>query len=116
MTIRKEILRIMADTERRMDAGELPYVLAPGPTGIFERFPLDQERMDDYGLEKGQKINTIIRDAILEESDAILQKRLYEMVDRLNKIAEEAEDSLLEEEFDFRNMMKDEDGNEPTKH
>lgn len=116
MAIRKEVLRIMADTERRMDSGELPFVLAPGPTGIFERFPLDQERMDDYGLVSGQRINTIIRDAILEESDSILQKRLFEMVDKLNQIAEEVEDSMMEEDFDFRNMMKDEDGNEPTKH
>jgi len=115
MSIRKEILRAMAEAERRMDAGELPFVMAPGPSGILERFPLEAERMKEYGLEQGQRINTIIRDAILDESDKILKSRINSIMESITDMEEELQDSLMEEEFDFRDYM-DEDGDEPTKH
>ena len=34
----KDMLRAMAEAERMMDSGELPFVLAPSPNGGYERF------------------------------------------------------------------------------
>jgi hypothetical protein len=116
MSIRKEIIRAMADAERRMDAGELPFVMAPGPTGIFERFPLEQDRMDDYGLKQGQRINTIIRDAILDESDKILKDRLNAMLKSIADVEETLQEGMMEDDFDFRNMMGEDGEDNPTKH
>jgi hypothetical protein len=120
MSIRKEILRVMAESERMMDEGKIPFVLAPGPTGILERLPLKEEQMTDYGLVQGQRINTIIRDAILEESQqkmAAIQRENFERIAKIfENIEEEAIESELEDNFDFRTMMKDENGDEPTKH
>jgi hypothetical protein len=94
----KDIIRAMAEAERMMDAGTMPWVWAPGPQGISERMAVSQEVMDDLNLVTGQNVNTLIRDAILIANLENLGKKL-------NKIAQEMEDRELKDDFDFRSMM-----------
>lgn len=98
----KDIIRAMAEAERLMDAGKLPWVWAPGPQGISERMAVSEEVMEDLNLVTGQSVNTMIRDAILVFNLENLGKKL-------GKIAQEMEDKKLKEDFDFRNMMGDND-------
>ena len=72
------MLRIMAESERLMDEGKIPYVMAPGPDGVPERLAMTDDLMLDFGLKQGQTINTIIRDAILEANVKLLMKFLEE--------------------------------------
>lgn len=94
----KEVIRAMAEAERLMDEGKLPWVWAPGPQGISERMAVSEEVMEDLNLVTGQNVNTMIRDAILIANLENLGKRL-------GKIAQEIEDKELKDDFDFRSMM-----------
>ena len=98
----KKILRAMAEAERLMDQGKLPWVWAPGPNGNFERLAVSEEVMEELGLETGQNVNSMIRDGILMINLQILGRKL-------DKIAQEVEDKQLDENFDFRSMMNDND-------
>lgn len=99
------IIRAMAEAERMMDAGTLPYVMAPSPNGKLERFAVNQEVMDDLGLVKGQTVNTMIMDAIIEAS-----------LDKIKKVisdtAQKIEDMNLNPDFDFLDMMDKDDNND----
>lgn len=94
----KDIIRAMAEAERLMDEGKLPWVWAPGPQGISERMAVSEEVMEDLNLVTGQNVNTMIRDAILIANLENLGKRL-------GKIAQEMEDRELKDDFDFRSML-----------
>lgn len=100
--LNKEILRLMAEAERMMDSGEMPFVMAPGPSGGIERMAMSPRMMEEYGLEQGQTINTIIRDAILQENVKTLRAKI-------ESIMESTEDAFLDEEFDFRDYMNEGD-------
>lgn len=94
----KEFIRAMAEAERLMDEGKLPWVWAPGPQGISERMAVSEEVMKDLNLVTGQNVNTMIRDAILISNLENLGKKL-------DKMAQKIEDKKLDPEFDFRSMM-----------
>ena len=94
----KEFIRAMAEAERMMDEGKIPWVWAPGPQGITERMAVSDEVMEDLNLVTGQNVNTMIRDAILIANLENLGKKL-------GKIAQEMEDKELKDDFDFRSML-----------
>ena len=94
----KDIIRAMAEAERMMDEGKLPWVWAPGPQGISERMAVSEEVMEDLNLVTGQNVNSMIRDAILVSNLEHLGKKLA-------KMAQEMEDKQLKDDFDFRSMM-----------
>jgi hypothetical protein len=48
-------IRLQAEAERAMDAGEMPFVIYNG-----NRLPLLKKEMDRFGLQQGQTINDII--------------------------------------------------------
>ena len=107
--LNKRILQIMAESERLMDEGKIPFVIAPGPNGIMERLAMSNGLMEDFGLKQGQTINSIIRDAILEHN----AKSLMDLLRNLEEREQLVRDEGLDSNFDFRNLMGD--GND-TKH
>jgi hypothetical protein len=96
--LNKDIIRAMAEAERMMDSGEMPFVWAPGPDGTLERLASSKEVMEDLNLVSGQTVNSIIRDAIFVVNLENLGKKL-------DKIAQDMEDKQLDSNFDFRSMM-----------
>ena len=92
----------MAESERLMDQGLIPWVWAPSENGSFGRMAVTPRIMEDLGLEQGQTINHIILDAIAEMSLRILAERLDEFRQNL-------EDEQLDPDFDFRNITNDDD-------
>ena len=101
----KHELRILALTERLMDEGKLNWVLAPSifRQGSYDRLPVSDDIMEDLGLVKGQKINSILFDSIAELS----MQRLRTLVEDSKQ---KEEDSALDENFDFRDMMGNNNG------
>lgn len=97
----REILRAMARSERMMDHGDIPFVWAPSSAGIMERLACTKSIMEEFGLESGQRVNSILREAIIDFNLNELSKRLEEIADNIG----------LEEDFDFRKLMDDEDDN-----
>jgi len=93
----KETLRKMAESERLMDAGLIPYVWALR-NGVYERLAVAPAIMEEFGLKQGQKVNSILVDAISELSIRIL-------AETLDDIRQRVEDSLLTDDFDFREEM-----------
>jgi hypothetical protein len=93
----KETLRYMAESERLMDAGILPFVWALR-NGVYERLAVAPGIMEEFGLQKGQKVNSILVDAISERSMEIL-------AERLDEIRQNVEDQFLTDDFDFRKEM-----------
>lgn len=104
MNLPKNIIRAMAEAERLMDEGKLQWVMAPSPNGMLERLPVPDDVMENLGLKNGQKINTMIHDAILKEMLKVIIERLQAPQD------EDIEESL-DEEFDFRTMMGEDNDN-----
>jgi hypothetical protein len=101
----KKLIRAMAEAERLMDKGEIPWVWAPGPEGIPERLAVSDEVMKDLELEIGQNVNSMVRDAILITN-------LEKLGEKLERLAQKAEDSKLNDSFDFRAMMGDDNAND----
>lgn len=95
----REIIRAMARSERMMDSGEIPFVWAPSSKGIMERLACTKEIMVEFDLECGQRVNSIIREAIIDYNITRLAERLEEIKDNLG----------IDDKFDFRNMMGDDD-------
>jgi hypothetical protein len=93
----KETLRYIAESERMMDAGLVPFVWALR-NGVYERLAVAPAIMEEFGLKQGQKVNSILVDAISKESMKILAVRLDE-------IRQHVEDQLLTDDFDFRKEM-----------
>jgi len=101
----KKLIRAMAEAERLMDKGEIPWVWAPGPEGIPERLAVSEEVMEDLELEIGQSVNSMGREAIL----IINMEKLGEKLERL---AQKVEDKQLSDNFDFRTMLGDDNVND----
>ena len=97
----REILRAMARSERMMDSGEIPFVWAPSSAGIMERLACTKDIMKEFGLETGQRVNSILREAIISYNLEQLAIRLEEIADNVG----------IEDDFDFRKLMDDEDDN-----
>ena len=98
--LKKEILRLMAAAERMMDEGTMPFVFAPSPNGGYERFAVSKDIMEDLDLKQGQHINTMIMDGIIE-------LQLEHLKDKIEKAAQQVEDSFLDPDFDFRKEIKE---------
>jgi antitoxin component of MazEF toxin-antitoxin module len=101
----KKLIRAMAEAERLMDKGEIPWVWAPGPEGIPERLAVSEEVMEDLELEIGQSVNSMVRDAIL-----IIN--LEKLGEKLERLAQKVEDKQLSDNFDFRTMLGDDNVND----
>ena len=97
----KEQIRMLALAERLMDEGEISWVWMMANSGQYERLAVNEKVMEELGLVQGQTINTIIMDAIARESIRIL-------TEEVEMISQKAQDSLLDEDFDFRKEMNDE--------
>ena len=100
----KEMIRTLAESERMMDRGETPFVWMMTFNGQYERMAVAPAIMEELELEQGQTINSIIQNAIFELSLRIL-------AEKLDDLARKAEDSLLDENFDFRKEMNDDNNN-----
>lgn len=96
--MKKEYIRWMAEAERLMDEGKLPFVMAPTPNGRFERMSVNPDIMEDLGLKSGQTVNSFIVDAISQYSIELLLRNIDE-------IKQEYEESLLQPDFDYRELM-----------
>ena len=97
----KEQIRMLALAERLMDEGEISWVWMMANSGQYERLAVNEKVMEELGLVQGQTMNTIIMDAIARESIRIL-------TEEVEMIRQKAQDSLLDEDFDFRKEMNDE--------
>lgn len=99
----KFLLRAMAESERMMDEGKIAWVMAPSVSGEnMDRLAVTDEIMEDLQLKQGQTVNTILR-------DAILMLTLEKIGKDLSALREKREEAKLKEDFDFRNMMGDND-------
>lgn len=98
----KRRIRVIAESERLMDQGNVPWVWALNKYHMYDRLPVTQQIMEELGLEHGQTINSFILDAITDLSKEILAIKLQELAQTL-------EDAQLEEDFDFRSMMNEDD-------
>ena len=98
--LNKHIIRAMAEAERMMDEGTLPYVMAVSPNGLQERYAVPEDVMEELGLVKGQSINSMIMDAIIHENIRRLQESL-------DNTTQDLEDLELDSDFDFRKLMTD---------
>jgi hypothetical protein len=63
-----EQLRLLAEAERLMDEGKMPFVILRG-----ERVSVQPEVMEELGLKQGQTINLSIFLAICEQFTALCQ-------------------------------------------
>ena len=98
----KQRIRSLAEAERLMDEGKVPWVWAPNEQGMYERLAVAPEIMEEFGLEQSQTVNFIILNAIAEMSLRILARKLEDL-------RQQIEDEKLTENFDFRSMMNDND-------
>ena len=94
----KNTIRLLAEAERLIDEGLIPYVWALGLNGNYDRLPVNQDVMDDLGLVTGQKVNSIIVEAIYRASQDHLKKLLDITIQK-------QEEELLDPNFDYRSMM-----------
>lgn len=93
-----EQIRMLAQAERMMDAGEIPWVWAPSLDGQYERLSVSPAIMEIFELEQGQTVNSFIVNAIAEMSLKILKLKIEE-------VKQEMEDEQLTDDFDYRSMM-----------
>lgn len=93
-----EQIRAMAEAERLMDAGEIPWVWAMGPNKQYERLSVTPAVMEILGLEQQQTVNSYIVDAIAELSLEILKEKI-------TIVRQQIEDQQLDPNFDFRKEM-----------
>lgn len=91
----KNTLRKLAESERMMDAGLVPFVWAKNIEGRMERLAVAAPIMEDLGLVQGQTVNSILVDAIAAESIKLL-------TERLEQITQDIYDEMLTDDFDFR--------------
>ena len=91
-------IRMLAQAERLMDSGEVPWVWSVGPYGQMERLSVAPDIMETLGLEQGQSVNSMIVNAIAELSIQILRDRIDETIQKI-------EDEHLTDDFDFRKEM-----------
>ena len=102
----KFFLRAMAESEQMMDEGKIAWVWAPSVSnGFMDRLAVSNEIMEDLQLKQGQTINSILRDAILTMT-------LENLAAEISALREKKEEEKLTENFDFRNMMGDNDADD----
>ena len=101
----KERIRMLAEAERLMDEGKIPWVWAIGPYGTKERLCVNPQVMEEFQLEQGQSVNSFIMDAIAYRSLELLKEKI-------TQVRQDAEDILLEPNFDFRDMMGDDNADD----
>lgn len=101
-----DMIKALAEADRLMDAGKIPFVYAKSPNGQMDRLAVAPEIMETLGLEQGQSVGTIVQDAILEASINLIKRKIDEVV-------QAKMDEQLEENFDYRSMMSD---SNDTKH
>ena len=94
----KKLLKALAQAERMMDAGEIPWVWAPSLNNGYERLSVAPGIMEAFELEQGQTVNSFIVNAIAELSLKILKLKIEE-------VKQEMEDEQLTDDFDYRSMM-----------
>ena len=95
---KKQYLKALAESERLMDEGIIPWVWSKNMHDQYERLAVAPQIMEEFGLKQGQTINSILLDAIAERSLMILG-------DKLENIKQDLEDQLLTKDFDFRTML-----------
>ena len=66
-----DLIRILAALARRMDAGNVPFVIAHG-----ERLALTREAMEHFGLAQGQTVSNTILCAAIEYQMDILRAEI----------------------------------------
>ncbi|MEM6623891.1 MAG: hypothetical protein AAF674_16815 [Pseudomonadota bacterium] len=71
MKLNNEQIRLLAQAERMMDEGTLPFVIYRD-----DRMPVAPDIMEELGLEQGQTVNSVIKHAILLASLAATQAEL----------------------------------------
>ena len=71
MELSNEDIRALADLERMMDSGEVPFVILNG-----ERVATNELIMSELGLEQGQTINREIFKAMMRAQLAALQAQM----------------------------------------
>jgi len=94
----------MAESERLMDEGIVPFVWATNAHGQKERLAVAPVIMKELGLVQGQSVNSILVDAIATESMRIL-------AEKLDEINQGIQDGLLTDDFDFRKEMNNDSNN-----
>ncbi len=78
MDLPNSVIKMMAEMERRMDSGEIQFVMFEG-----NRLPITESLIKEFGLEPGQTINKVIFDAMAEfAKDALIR-------DIIGKVAED---------------------------
>jgi hypothetical protein len=93
-------IRALAEAERLMDDGKIPFVWAKNAYGELERLSVNPQIMKEFNLRQGQSVNSIIVDAISIRSMEIIHEKL-------EQVTQELEDSLLDPDFDYRIMIDD---------
>ena len=101
----RERIRMLAEAERMMDKGEIPWVWAIGPLGTKERLCVNSQIMEEFQLEQGQSVNSFIMDAIARRSLELIREKI-------TQVKQDVEDSLLEPDFDFRDILGDENADD----
>ena len=96
--LNKNMLKAIAESERLMDEGILPWVWYKNSHDRNERLAVAPQIMTELGLKHGQTINWILFDAIADMSLKILG-------DKLTDIKQNLEDQQLNDDFDFRTML-----------
>ena len=95
-----------AHIHKLMDEGKIAWVMAPSVSGEgMDRLAVSAEIMEDLQLKQGQTVNSILR-------DAILMMTLENLGAKISAIREKKEEEKLTEDFDFRNMMGDDNDND----
>ena len=102
--LNKETLLQMAESERLMDEGIIPFVWALSPSGQKERLAVAPAIMKELGLKQGQSVNSFLVDAIAAMSIRIL-------TEKIEQITQDIYDDMLTDDFDFRKEM-DNDSND----
>ena len=98
--LKKEYIRMLAEAERLMDEGKIPFVWARNAYGELERLSVNKQIMEEFDLHQGQSINSIIMNAIVRRSIELIQ-------DKIEQSVQELEDSMLDPNFDYRTLTDD---------
>lgn len=100
--IDKHYIRALAEAERLMDEGKIPYVQVRNLQGQLERLSVNPKIMEEFGLVTGQNVNSIVVNAIFRRSLELVSEDL-------ERSAQELEDSLLDPDFDYRSIQDEDD-------
>ena len=71
MKLSTEEIRMLAQVERDMDAGNQPFVICHG-----QRWAFTSDILEDNGVESGQTVSPVIIEALLKSSIASLNAKI----------------------------------------